>query len=145
MKKQAPIAAKPLPNTIVLFDGVCNFCNRSVLFILKRDQHHYFRFAALQSPLAQNLIAVHWPKGKTIPDSILLWEGGKLYAASTAALRISRKLSGLWPLAACLLIIPQFLRDGVYNLVARNRYQWFGKKNSCRMEEAQKVKPYFLE
>lgn len=132
------------PAAVLLFDGICNFCNHSVQFIIKRDPKHYFYFAALQSTFAQNLMESNWPKGKKLPDSILLWEDGKLYNRSTAAIRIAKHLSGLWPIGILFFIFPRFLRDAIYNIVARNRYRWFGKKESCFIEEGNQIKEYFL-
>jgi predicted DCC family thiol-disulfide oxidoreductase YuxK len=115
---------------IILFDGVCNLCNGAVQFVIKRDRRNYFKFAALQSDFAQkkiasfNLTAVHG-------NSILLLENGKVYQQSTAALRIAKKLNGLWPMFYAFVIIPPFIRNAVYRLVARNRYRWFGRQEAC--------------
>lgn len=114
---------------IVLFDGVCNLCTGSVLFILKRDKKDYFRFVSLQSEAAQKLLA-----GTTLTqdlDTFVLVENGVIYNRSTAALRVARKLSGLWPLLYVFIIVPKFIRDGVYRFISANRYKWFGKKDSC--------------
>jgi predicted DCC family thiol-disulfide oxidoreductase YuxK len=113
-----------------LFDGVCNLCSRSVQFILKRDRRNLFRFASLQSPLGQSLL-----QGTGLPpdhlDSFVLVENNKVYTRSSGALRVCRKLGGAWPLLYVLMIIPRPLRDGIYNWIARRRYKWFGKKESC--------------
>jgi predicted DCC family thiol-disulfide oxidoreductase YuxK len=113
-----------------LFDGVCNLCNRSVQFILKRDRRSIFRFASLQSSLGQSLL-----KRSGLPagdlDSFVLVEDNMLYTRSTAALRVCRKLGGAWSLLSAFRIIPRPLRDGIYNWVARHRYKWFGKQDSC--------------
>ncbi|WP_111597362.1 thiol-disulfide oxidoreductase DCC family protein [Chitinophaga skermanii] len=119
------------PYSIILFDGVCNLCNSSVLFVLKRDPRNRFRFAALQSDIGQQLIAQHLPTGEVLPDSIVLIEGGRLYVKSTAALKIARKLPGAWPLLYGFMIFPRFIRDAVYSFIAKNRYRWFGKKDAC--------------
>src|SRR5438067_13913252 len=111
---------------IVLFDGVCNLCNASVGFIVDRDRRGYFQFAALQSEVGQRLLASHGPLPATI-DSVALLEGGRLYTRSRAALRIARRLDGLWPLLFALSILPAPIADAAYAWVARNRYRWFGR------------------
>lgn len=111
---------------IVLFDGVCNLCNGAVQFIIARDKHQGFRFASLQSAFGQQ-----YQEQVGEVDSILLVEEGRVYQKSTAALRIARRLKGLWPMLYIFIIIPPFLRDFIYDIIARNRYRWFGKKESC--------------
>jgi len=115
---------------ILLFDGVCNLCNSSVQFIVKRDKDATFRFASLQSEEAQELLDAFDDKPGDL-SSVILVEDSKLYARSTAALRIARRLGDAWPLLYGFIIIPQPIRDGVYNWIARNRYRWFGKKDQC--------------
>ena len=111
---------------IVLFDGVCNLCNGAVQFIIARDKRQGFRFASLQSAFGQQ-----YQEQVGEVDSILLVEEGRVYQKSTAALRIARRLKGLWPMLYIFIIIPPFLRDFIYDIIARNRYRWFGKKESC--------------
>jgi len=120
------------PRATVLFDGVCNLCNGAVLFVIDRDPRGVFRFAALQSDEARRLLAAH---GRRAPDlsSILLLEAGRVYERSTAALRIARRLTGLWPLLYAFVAVPRPLRDAVYDWVARNRYRWFGRQEACRV------------
>jgi len=116
---------------IVLFDGVCNLCNSSVQFIIKRDTKDYFRFDSLQSYIE---------KGNSLPineDSIILIENGQFYSRSTAALRIAKRLNGLWKLLYVFIIVPPFIRNAVYDYIARNRYRWFGKQDSCMMPTAE--------
>ena len=115
---------------IILFDGVCNLCNGAVTFVIKRDPKDRFRFAALQSEIGEELIHKYGLKDKGL-DSIVLIEGEEAFVKSSAALRIARKLSGLWPLLYVFTILPRFLRDPFYNLIARNRYAWYGKRESC--------------
>ena len=115
---------------IILFDGVCNLCNGAVTFVIKRDPKDRFRFAALQSEIGEELIHKHGLKDKGL-DSIVLIEGEKAFVKSSAALRIARKLSGIWPLLYIFNILPRFLRDPFYDLIARNRYAWYGKRESC--------------
>ncbi len=117
---------------VILFDGVCNLCNSSVNFVIDRDRGGYFQFAALQSDAGRRLIEQHGLSGDYL-DSILLIEGGRCVAKSGAALRIARRMRGLWRVAFLLIVIPAPLRDMVYNWVARNRYRWFGKQDTCRV------------
>jgi predicted DCC family thiol-disulfide oxidoreductase YuxK len=115
---------------VVLFDGVCNLCNQSVLFIIKRDPGDTFRFAALQSGFGMRVLEQHQLDVSGL-YSIILVEGDKITDRSTAALRIARRLNGLWPLLYALIVIPPFIRNWVYDWISRNRYKWFGKKDEC--------------
>ncbi|WP_395090970.1 thiol-disulfide oxidoreductase DCC family protein [Armatimonas sp.] len=119
-------------SAIVLFDGVCNLCDKSVRFIFCHDPSGYFKFAPLQSQTAQKLLA---DAGASAPDlnSILLIEDGKVYSHSTAALRIARRLKAPFPLLWAGMILPRPLRDIVYKVIAKNRYKWFGQKESCEL------------
>ena len=119
-------------SAVVLFDGVCNFCNGTVNFILEHDPEGYFRFAALQSEAARPLLA-EARLASDFLDNIVLVEDGACYVRSTAALRIVRRLSWPWPLLYAAVVIPRPLRDFVYDWVARNRYRWFGKSDVCRL------------
>lgn len=112
---------------IILFDGICNFCDASVQFIMKRDNGD-FKFASLQSDIGQELVARHYLQGI---DSIVLIEEDRAYTKSTAALRIAKKLKGAWSLIYIGIIIPKSLRDPLYERFAKNRYKWFGKKDAC--------------
>tara|TARA_R110002020_G_scaffold155322_2_gene336277 strand:- start:800 stop:1207 length:408 start_codon:yes stop_codon:yes gene_type:complete len=115
---------------IILFDGVCNLCNSSVIFAIKRDKSDVFRFAALQSEIGEQLTSKYnIDTSKT--DSIILIDGEKYYEKSSAALHIAKYLSGGWPLLYFFIILPKFIRDSVYNFIAKNRYKWYGKKESC--------------
>jgi len=113
---------------IVLFDGVCNFCNSSVQFIINRDPSGKFQFASQQSEVGERLMAAHGVRGN---DSIVYIENGQVFMKSTAALRIAKQLSGLWPACSIFTVIPLPIRNAVYNLIAKNRYRWFGKRESC--------------
>lgn len=116
---------------VILFDGVCNFCDVSVQFILERDPNEIFRFASLQSEAGQGLLKkYHVPEDV---DSMILIESDKVYFKSSAALRISRHLQGTWKLLYILIIVPAPVRNVVYDIIARNRYKWFGKKESCML------------
>jgi predicted DCC family thiol-disulfide oxidoreductase YuxK len=117
---------------VLLFDGVCNLCNASVLFVIDRDPGRRFAFASLQSPEAARLLAERGYLGMEL-DSVLLVEGRRVYERSTAALRVARRLTGAWPLLSVFLLVPRPLRDAVYDWVARNRYRWFGRQDACRV------------
>jgi predicted DCC family thiol-disulfide oxidoreductase YuxK len=119
-------------SAVILFDGVCNFCNGSVNFIIDRDKAGYFKFAPLQSEVGQKLLAEH-NIDKTVTDSVVLIEGEKAYVRTTAALRIARKLSGAWSLFYGFVVVPSFIRDVFYNLFAKYRYKMFGKQDACMM------------
>lgn len=116
--------------SVIFFDGVCNLCNSTVQFVIKHDRRQYFKFAALQSEFAQEQLSGFVLKAKR-GDSFVLVEDGKVYEQSTAALRVAKKLSGFWRLLYIFIVVPPFVRDAVYNFVARNRYKWFGKQESC--------------
>ncbi|WP_284037763.1 thiol-disulfide oxidoreductase DCC family protein [Neobacillus sp. 114] len=116
---------------IILFDGVCNLCTSSVQFILKRDPSGHFKFASLQGETGQYLLK----KFGLSPDinSIVFIENEKIHFESTAALKISRELSGAWKLLNVLFIIPRPIRDLLYKTIAKNRYKWFGKNETCML------------
>lgn len=132
----------PLDHPVILFDGVCNLCNGSVLFIIKRDPKSQFYFAALQSDFGNKQLK-NFGLPATELNSVLLIKGGTLYQKSNAALEIAKHLSGLWPALYIFKIIPPFLRDGIYTWIARNRYRWFGKKDTC-MIPTPELKSRFL-
>lgn len=115
---------------VVLFDGVCNLCNRSVQFIIRRDKKDQFRFAALQGKTGQAILARHGLPADSF-NSFILAEGDKIYTRSTGALRMLKKLGGGWSILYGFIIVPRFIRDWVYDQVARNRYRWFGRQESC--------------
>ncbi|WP_445488825.1 thiol-disulfide oxidoreductase DCC family protein [Niallia sp. 03133] len=116
---------------IILFDGVCNLCNGSVQFIIKRDPKKVFAFASLQGETGQALVN-QYQVGKLL-DSIVLIENGTVYKESEAVLRICRCLKGGWKFFYLFTFIPSFIRDPIYRYAARNRYKWFGKKESCML------------
>ena len=115
---------------IVLFDGVCNLCNGAVIFMIGKDKDDRIRFAALQEEAGMRLTEEYGIDTKKI-DSIVLIDNGKAYVKSTAALHIALYLKGFWPILHGALIFPKFIRDFVYDIIARYRYKWFGKKESC--------------
>lgn len=118
--------------SIVFFDGVCNLCNSSVDFMIKRDKNNQFLVGALQDETSKDILSQYDVKEDYL-DSIILLEKGKIFYKSTAALKIARHLSGLWPALYPLIILPQGLRDIVYDWIGQNRYKWFGKQNTCRL------------
>ncbi|KAF0235903.1 MAG: thiol-disulfide oxidoreductase DCC family protein [Sediminibacterium sp.] len=115
---------------IILFDGHCNLCNSSVQFIIQRDPNKQFRFASLQSDFGKSILA-NFNLSTSQINTVILLDSGKIYTRSTAALMIAKRLSGGWSYLYAFSIIPAFIRDLVYNLIANNRYKWFGKKESC--------------
>lgn len=129
-------------NKIILFDGVCNLCNGAVIYIIKRDKKNVFKFAALQSEIGAQLIA-KFNIDTEIVDSIILIDGEKQYEKSSAALYIAKHLSGAYPLLFGFMVVPRFIRDSVYDYVAKNRYKWFGKKESCMIPTVE-LKEKFL-
>lgn len=115
----------------MFFDGYCNLCNRSVAFIIARDAGERFRFASLDSLTARSRLAAY-AEHTVLPDSVLLLDADGLHARSDAARRIARHLVFPWPwLAALGGLIPRVLRDAVYDLIARNRLRWFGRRDTC--------------
>ena len=128
-------------NPVLLFDGVCNLCNSSVQFIINRDDQQIFRFAPLQSDTAKNLLSKYDLEKQDLA-SIILVENTTYYVKSTAALRIARRLSALWPLLYVFIIIPVSIRDYFYDIVARNRYVWFGKKEECMIPNKENEKRF---
>lgn len=123
-------------SAIILFDGVCNFCNGSVNFVITHDAQNYFKFAPLQSDVAQGLLD-KFKIDKSATDSVVLVEDEKVYTHSTAALRIARKLDGAFSWLYVLVIVPKFIRDFFYKLFAKYRYKLFGKKDVCMMPTAE--------
>ena len=128
---------------IILFDGVCNFCNSAVNFTIKRNSKSNIMFAPMQTEAGQKLL-----KQYNLPlndmQSFFFIEEGKAYKQSTAGLRVCRHLRGLWPLCYGLIIVPGFLRDGIYNWIAKNRYKWSGVRQQC-MIPTPEVKARFLK
>jgi len=117
-------------NPIVLFDGVCNFCNYWVNFAIKRDKKRKLRFGPLQGEAAK-LLLQQYKLHTTSLSSVIFIHAGKIYTQSSAALRIAKHLDGGWKLFYGFIIIPKFIRDFFYNIIARNRYKWYGKKDTC--------------
>lgn len=133
----------PENKKLVLFDGVCNLCNNSVTWIIKRDNNNVFLFAPLQSEVGTKIIdKFNIDTSKT--DSILLFESsGRLSIKSSAALRIASGLGWPWKIMSVFLIIPGIIRNVVYDYIARNRYKWYGKREAC-MIPTPELKSKFL-
>ena len=129
--------------SIILFDGVCNLCNRSVQFIIKRDKLKKFRFASLQGKTGQAILE-QFNLSKDAYNSFILVDKEKVYTRSAAALEVFKRLGGAWKLLYALVIVPKFIRDGLYNWIARNRYKWYGKKEEC-MVPTPELKNRFME
>ena len=127
---------------IILFDGVCNFCNSAVNFTLKRNTKAEIRFAPMQSEAGQKLLQQYNLPADDM-ESFVFIENGVAYKQSTAALKVCRHLRGLWPMCYVFMIVPKFIRDGIYNWIAKNRYKWFGVKQAC-MIPTPEVKSRFL-
>ncbi|PKP25774.1 MAG: thiol-disulfide oxidoreductase [Bacteroidetes bacterium HGW-Bacteroidetes-2] len=127
---------------IVLFDGVCNLCNNSVTFIIKKDKKDRFRFAALQSKIGKGLVQKYHIDISKL-DSILLIEGETYSYKSTAALHIAKHLGGVYSMFYTLIVLPPIVRNFFYDIIAKNRYKWFGKKESC-MIPTPELKAKFL-
>ena len=117
---------------IIVFDGVCNFCNASVDFVMRRDPHGKFKFGTLQSEPAQEILNRLQLRRDDF-ETFLLLEQGKPFTKSTAALKIVKHLTGLWPLLGMFLIVPRPIRDGIYDFIARRRNRWMGKRDTCRI------------
>jgi len=129
-------------NPIVLFDGVCNLCNSSVQFLIKNDKKNILFFASLQSEAGQALLK-KFDLPTNVFNSFVLVDGEQIYLRSSAALKVASYLGGFWKVLQVLWIVPRFVRDGVYNLIAKNRYRWFGKKTEC-MIPTPELKAKFL-
>jgi predicted DCC family thiol-disulfide oxidoreductase YuxK len=128
---------------VLLFDGECNLCNHLVQFIIPRDPKAYYRFTALQSERGKQLLQHHHlPMGQT--NTVILIEAGQLYTKSSAALRLTRKLYRFWPFLYVFRLVPAFIRDPIYDWIARNRYKWFGRREHC-MIPTPDIKQRFLD
>ena len=127
----APLQALPT-FPVIVFDGVCNMCNASAQFILDHDRKKAMRLAASQSDAGTALLA-RFHIETSGPDTMYFFDGERLHERSTAALLIARRLGFPWSLAYVFIVVPRFLRDGIYRFIAKNRYRWFGKRESCRM------------
>ncbi|MFV9550910.1 thiol-disulfide oxidoreductase DCC family protein [Algibacter sp. PT7-4] len=135
----------PKHKKLILFDGVCNLCNSSVLFVIKRDKNNVFMFAPLQSNTGKQIIKT-FNIDSTKTDSILLYnpKNKSIQSKSTAALKIASNLGFPTSIMAVFLIIPNFIRNWAYHFIAKNRYKWYGKKETC-MIPTPELKSKFLD
>jgi predicted DCC family thiol-disulfide oxidoreductase YuxK len=129
---------------IILFDGVCNLCNRSIQWVIKRDKKNRFQFAAIQSHAGQQLIKERHIDTSEVDSIILIEPGVAYYVRSTAALKIGKSFGGGYTLLSIFEWIPKSIRDWVYNRIANNRYKWFGRQDQC-MIPSPELKDKFLE
>jgi predicted DCC family thiol-disulfide oxidoreductase YuxK len=120
------------PNPVIFFDGVCNLCNASVDFLIRHDTNRLLRYASLQSSAGQQALLQAGLSADAY-ESFLLFDNGKFYTRSTAALRTAIILGGFFRLLAIFFVVPRPIRDVIYSFVARNRYRWFGQKETCRL------------
>ncbi len=127
--------------SIIVFDGVCNFCNAFVNFVLERDHQGLFKFGTLQSPPAQQILE-QFQLSTDDYETFLLIEHGKLFTKSTAALKILQHLGIPWSLFGIFRMIPRQLRDPCYDFIARHRYRWMGKSDSCRVPTQKELKRF---
>lgn len=127
-----------MDKTIVLFDGVCNLCNHTVQFLLRHDQHDRFRFASQQSPVGQALLqSLELNLHGQLAASVVVIEGRQHYTHSDAVLHTLQRLGGVWGVLAALRHVPKPIREWFYALIARNRYRWFGRRQSCMLPQPQ--------
>jgi len=135
--------SEDLPDRLLFFDGVCNLCNGMVQFVIKRDSRKRLHFATLQSAAGVHFISAHGLATADIGTSVY-WRNGEALTRSTAALNVARDVGGVWVLAFGLILVPRFIRDAVYDFIARNRYRWFGKRDAC-MVPTSELRERFLE
>lgn len=133
----------PQSKYIILFDGVCNLCSSAINFVIKRDLKNRFLFASLQSENGKALSQKYHIDTAQV-DSIILIKNNTAYAKSSAAIKITQSLSGLWPLFTLFIIIPPFVRNWIYDYVAKNRYRWYGKKETCMVPNSE-LRSKFLD
>lgn len=126
---------------IILFDGVCNLCNRSVNFIISKDKKDVFRFATLQSEIGLSLMSQHGIN-TTKTDSVILIDTNEYHERSSAILQIVKNLSGGYALLYFFIIVPKCIRDWGYDYIAKNRYKWYGKKDSCMVPTPELVSKF---
>ncbi len=126
---------------IVFFDGFCILCNGSVDFLLARDKHRLLRFAPLQGSTASEMLP---PEIRKDVDSVVYYKEGQTWLRSAAFMEICRDLGGWLHIFRLGVLFPRAFRDRLYNLIARNRYRWFGRRESCRLP-AEEERPYFLD
>lgn len=120
---------------IVLFDGFCNLCNGAVTFVLEHEADSTLRFGSLSSEIGAKMLADKWPTGEEVPDSIIVVDSDRVYVKSDAALFIAGYLRSPWKYLKHFKWVPRFLRDAIYDLIARNRYSVFGRRDSCMVPQ----------
>ena len=128
---------------IIIFDGICNLCNATVLFLINRDKKNIFKFVSMQSDIAKQIFKEYNINFKNL-DTIIFIEKNDFYIKSDAIIRIFKKLNYPWKVFYFLKFIPKFIRDRIYDIVANNRYNWFGRRNTC-MIPSNETKSKFLE
>jgi predicted DCC family thiol-disulfide oxidoreductase YuxK len=134
----------PQNTQIILFDGVCNFCNSSINFIIDHDPDKHFKFAPLQSDLGQSILK-QFNKNTDDFDSVILLKDNRLYQKSDAAVEITKHLSGAWKYLSFFGILPTFFLNFFYDIIAKNRYKIFGKTDTCRMPTAELKERFLVE
>lgn len=128
---------------VIFFDGVCNYCNGAINLVIRHDRPQRFLFATLQSKAGQQILRENNLPEKNY-ESFILFEKGKIYSKSTAALRVANHMPWYWKWTQLGWIMPRFMRDAIYGIIARNRYKWFGKKETC-MIPGPEVRSRFLD
>jgi predicted DCC family thiol-disulfide oxidoreductase YuxK len=140
---ERPVADSRVRTPLILYDGVCGLCTSSVLYVIRRDPRKRFMFASMQSRLGQELLArFRLPRGEFKTFVLVTADGCAVQ--STAALKVAKDLGGLWPLLYALILVPVPIRDVVYRIVARNRYRWFGRSDTCFVPSIE-IKDRFLD
>ncbi|NIN63082.1 MAG: DUF393 domain-containing protein [Candidatus Aenigmarchaeota archaeon] len=132
-----------IPSPLILFDGVCNLCTGTVIFVIKRDNKSHFKFASLQSPLGQRLLGEFGLPREDFKTFVLV-KDDRPYTQSTAVLKVLKEMPWGWPLIYGFIVVPRPIRDWIYRLIAKNRYRLFGKRSSCLIP-ANDVKNRFLD
>ena len=133
----------PAAKSIILFDGVCTLCNGYVNFIIKRVNKDKVRFGTLQSESGQELLENNGMNVNDM-DTVVLIQDGKTFTKSDVALQLAKNMNGVWKLFRIFSIVPKFIRDGVYDVISKNRYRWFGKQDAC-MIPTPELKKMFLD
>ncbi len=133
----------PIPDPLVLYDGVCNLCAGSIRFVVRHDRAGVFHFASIQSSLGRDLYLRYGLNPESMP-SFLVISGGRAFVRSDATFEVFRRCGGFLAVLAWLRWIPRFLRDPVYDLIARNRYRWFGRADTCLVPTPE-LRSRFLE
>jgi len=128
---------------VILFDGVCNLCNGSVNWIIRHDKQNQFKFSSLQSEYGQNKVKELLLQ-ENYMNTVILEDNGKIYLRSEAVIQVLKQLGGIYSISQLFYLVPTFIRDFFYKIVASNRYKWFGKKESCLIPTTE-LKSKFLE